>query len=134
MNRMAGGSTIAAGALVLLSAIAPWATSEGPFSQNGLTRGDGWLAAGLGVLLIGLGVLAAQGRSWRWIRPTTIGVAAVGLVLGLVEDDKVSGSIAPLSATVHLGLGIYLLGAASVIALLAAWGGRLSDPQGATAS
>jgi hypothetical protein len=40
MNRMAGGFTIVAGALVVLSAIAPWATSEGPASQNGLARGE----------------------------------------------------------------------------------------------
>ena len=128
MNRMAGGFTIVAGVLVLLSAIAPWETSEGPFSQNGLTRGDGWIAAGLGVVLIGLGALAAFGRPGRIIRSATVAMAATGLVLGILEHAKVGGAIAPLGLTVHLGIGIYLLAAASVLALGAAWRGRLGDP------
>ncbi len=133
MNRMAGGFTIVAGALVVLSAIAPWATSEGPFSQNGLARGDGWIVVGLGLALLGLGALAALGRPGRPVRSATFALAAVGLVLGIAENAKVDSAIAPLSPTVHLGIGIYLLATASLLALVAAWRGRLGNPRAATA-
>jgi len=113
---------------VILAALAPWATSEGPFSQNGLSRGDGWIAAGLGVALIGFGALAGSGRAGRLVRSGTLAVAAVGLVLGLLEQAKVGGAIAALSPTVHLGIGIYLLAAASVLALVAAWRGPPGEP------
>jgi hypothetical protein len=130
---MAGGFTIIAGGLAILAAIAPWATSEGPFSENGLALGDGWISAGLGALLIGLGALATFGRPARWIRSATLALAAAELVLGVAENAKLSGVIASLGPTVHLGLGIYLLGVASVAALLAAWRGGLLDP-GVTAA
>src|SRR5579862_6472725 len=106
MNRMAGGFTIAAGALILLAAIAPWATSEGPFSENGLTRGDGWLATGLGVLMIGLGILAVSGRPDRIVRSVSLVLAGAGLGMAFFENAKVSGAIAPLGPSVHLGIGI----------------------------
>lgn len=134
MNRMAGGFTIVAGGLVILSTIAPWATSEGPFSQNGLARGDGWIVVGLGLALLVIGALAARGRPGRLLRSATFALAAVGLVLGIAENAKVSSAIAPLSPTVHPGIGIYLLATASLLALVAAWRGRLADPGASTIS
>jgi hypothetical protein len=80
-----------------------------------------------------LGLLAAQGRSDPRIRSAVVAFAVVGLLSGVVEDGKVSGSIAALGPTVHVGIGVYLLVTGSILALVAAWRGRLGKPGAATA-
>jgi hypothetical protein len=121
MSRPAACAVAVGGGLVALGTVAPWATSEGPFSQSGLARGDGVVTGLIGLGLVLLGLMLLLRKAGPPVRAAAILLAMAGLAVGIGENMKVSDAIAPVTPSVHIGIGIYLVIVGSALALVGAW-------------
>jgi hypothetical protein len=138
-DRKTGAALVmAGGAAAIVGAFLPWATITAPFvgtiSKAGI-EGDGMFTAALGA---GIGVVGwmAQRAAWPRVLAVVAFLAIVGLGgIAAFEYSNVSSAVDGMPTTVlaSVGIGIYLTGAASVLAMIG-WALLRKDAGGWAAS
>jgi len=120
-------AVVVGGALMGLGSILPWATATGPFglsiSKSGIEGGDGLITIvlGIAIAIIGLGMVrgATEVQRVLAIVGSLVALAVVALNYSDIEsrlsDLGNSGSLVYGS----VGIGIWLIGIGSVVALIA---------------
>jgi hypothetical protein len=100
---------IGAFAIMAFASFLPWA-ELGPFSVNGTEGGDGWFSVGLAI--------AGAGLIWlnRWL--IAVVPAVLGAALAVYEVINISTSEVGIFGNFTVGIGVWLLLAASVVAVI----------------
>jgi hypothetical protein len=96
-NRQAGTAAAIGSGLFLLAAVVPWAMrTPSHLSPAGLgwrdangALGPGWVAALLGLAALVLAASALGGRIDTWLRTADATVAAIGLIVGVLEAVRI---------------------------------------------
>ena len=121
MNKKnAAMATIAGGVLLAAGSFLPWFTHDSLGSVNGFDGGDAYFTLAAGIILAVLGYMTYSGKSY----PSWIGwvVAALALVLVVIDYFDISDTADLLGGSV--GIGVWLMFAGAIIALVGMFMGR----------
>ena len=114
--RQASAATVVGGICLMIGSFMSWVVAPG-FSQNGMTAGEGWATLASGVISAAAGMLSLAGRPIAQILPLlAVGVGSSISVYDYVTISEVAGY--------EVGIGMWIMLAGSVVALVALLMGR----------
>lgn len=119
-----------AGLAVCIGSLLPWATVTTAFGTLSVagTSGDGKITLGLGVTLLVLAALQLSKNPLRpWVLTLLVGAAAGAIAIyDLVNVSNKAGELSSAFARADVGIGLWVVVAGGVLAVVAALTGRRS--------